>query len=70
MGRDGVDELRLLKERGAVTIAQDKASSVIYGMPGEAVQIGAATYELSPEKIVAMLGRLSKNPAPALPGNW
>ena len=65
MGRDGVDELRLLKEKGAVTIAQDKASSVIYGMPGEAVQSGAATYELSPEKIVAMLERLSKNPAPA-----
>ncbi|HYS43146.1 MAG TPA: chemotaxis-specific protein-glutamate methyltransferase CheB [Geobacteraceae bacterium] len=70
MGRDGVDELRLLKEKGAVTIAQDKASSVIYGMPGEAVQAGAATYELSPDKIVAMLERLAKNPAPALSGSW
>jgi two-component system chemotaxis response regulator CheB len=69
MGRDGVDELRLLKGKGAVTIAQDKASSVIYGMPGEAVQLGAATYELSPEKIVAMLERLTKNPVPAPSGN-
>jgi hypothetical protein len=69
MGRDGVDELRLLKEKGAVTIVQDKASSVIYGMPGEAVLTGAATYELSPDKIVAMLERLTKNPAPVLSGN-
>jgi len=70
MGSDGVDELRLLKEKGAVTIAQDKASSVIYGMPGEAARTGAATYELSPDKIIAMLDRLSKNPVPAPSGNW
>ena len=46
MGRDGVDDLRLLKEKGATTIAQDKTSSVIYGMPGEAVRAGAAGYLL------------------------
>ena len=67
MGRDGVDELLLLKEKGAVTIAQDKASSVIYGMPGEAVRAGAATYELSSEKIAAMLVHLAKNPASTVP---
>jgi two-component system chemotaxis response regulator CheB len=60
MGRDGVDELLVLKNKGGVTIAQDKASSVIYGMPGEAVRSGAATYVLAPEKIPAMLGQLAR----------
>ncbi len=69
MGRDGVDELRLLQEKGAVTIVQDKASCVVYGMPGEAARIGAATYELPPEKIAALLERLAKNPASAMTGN-
>ncbi|KAF0216061.1 MAG: two-component system chemotaxis family response regulator [Geobacteraceae bacterium] len=59
MGKDGVDELLLLKGKGAVTIVQDKASSVIYGMPAEAVRAGAATYTLSPGKIAAMLERLT-----------
>jgi two-component system chemotaxis response regulator CheB len=55
MGRDGVDELLLMKEKGAVTIVQDQASSVIYGMPAEAVKLGAALYTLPPGKIAAML---------------
>lgn len=59
MGRDGVEGLQAMKERGGVTIAQDEASSVIYGMPGEAVRLGAATCALPPEKIVAMLGQLA-----------
>jgi two-component system chemotaxis response regulator CheB len=58
MGRDGVEELKLLKEKGAVTIAQDKESSVVYGMPGEAVKINAATYILSPEKIAELINSL------------
>ena len=43
MGTDGAEELLLLKRKGGVTIAQDEASSVIYGMPAEAVGSGAAT---------------------------
>ncbi len=58
MGRDGAAELKLMRERGAVTIAQDKESSVIYGMPGAAAEIGAALYILPPEKIVALLQNL------------
>ncbi len=60
MGGDGAEELKLMKERGAVTIAQDKDSSVIYGMPGLAVELGAATYVLSPERITAALKVLAK----------
>ncbi|MBI5780764.1 MAG: hypothetical protein HZA65_03735 [Rhodocyclales bacterium] len=42
MGRDGAQGLLALKEAGAHTIAQDEASAVIWGMPGEAVRLGAA----------------------------
>ncbi|MFA5171542.1 MAG: chemotaxis response regulator protein-glutamate methylesterase [Sulfuriferula sp.] len=59
MGRDGAEELRLLKEKGAVTFAQDKDSSVVHGMPGEAIKLGAATYILAPDKIAAVLTGLA-----------
>ncbi|SEN08553.1 two-component system, chemotaxis family, response regulator CheB [Nitrosospira multiformis] len=55
MGRDGADELRLLKEKGAITFAQDKESSVVHGMAGEAIRLGAATMVLPLEKIAAAL---------------
>lgn len=55
MGKDGAAELKLLKDRGAVTIAQDQASSVVHGMPGEAIKLNAATYVLAPEGIAATL---------------
>jgi two-component system chemotaxis response regulator CheB len=38
MGRDGVDGLRQVKTAGGWVVAQDEASSVVYGMPGEAVR--------------------------------
>jgi two-component system chemotaxis response regulator CheB len=60
MGKDGAEELRLMKEKGAITIAQDKGSSVIFGMPGEAVKLDGATYVLSPDKIVKALKSLTK----------
>jgi len=60
MGRDGAEELKLLKEKGAVTFAQDKESSVVYGMPGEAEKLNAATYILSPEDIITTLIGLIK----------
>ena len=59
MGRDGAKEMKLLKELGAVTIAQNKESSVIYGMPAAAVELDAAQYVLSPEQIVATLTRMT-----------
>lgn len=41
MGRDGADGLLKMRMAGAKTLAQDKASSVVFGMPGEAYKIGA-----------------------------
>ena len=58
MGKDGAQELKLMKEHGAITFAQDQESSVVHGMPGEAISLGAATYVLSPEKIAASLTSL------------
>jgi two-component system chemotaxis response regulator CheB len=62
MGKDGAAELGLMKEKGAVTIAQDKESSVVHGMPGEAIKLGAASYVLSPDKIAAALMNLTNHP--------
>jgi len=42
MGRDGAQGLLEMKNAGAWTIAQDRESSVVYGMPGEAVALGGA----------------------------
>jgi two-component system chemotaxis response regulator CheB len=60
MGKDGASELKLMKEKGAVTIAQDKESSIVYGMPGEAVALNAASFVLPPVKIAEFLSGLSK----------
>ena len=55
MGRDGALELKLLRDKGAITFAQDEQTSVVHGMPGEAIKLGAANYVLPPERIAAML---------------
>lgn len=60
MGKDGAEELKLMKERGAVTIVQDEKSSVVPGMPAEAIRLGAETYVLSPDRIAAALKNLVK----------
>jgi two-component system chemotaxis response regulator CheB len=59
MGRDGVDELKRLKDAGAITVAQDATSSVVHGMPGEAINIGAAQHVLSPQAIARMLATMT-----------
>ena len=64
MGRDGAKELKLMQEAGAVTIAQDKESSIVHGMPGEAVKLDAATYVLAPNGIAATLNWLVKKRNP------
>ena len=55
MGIDGAEELKRMKDAGALTIAQDEESSVVHGMPGQAIKIGAAKLVLPPEGIARAL---------------
>lgn len=64
MGKDGAAELRAMKERGAITIAQDGPSSVVHGMAGAAIALGGATHVLAPEQIAPTLAALARQPLP------
>lgn len=55
MGIDGADGLKLMKDQGAVTIVQDKASSLVQGMAGEAIRIDGAVHELHCDDIAPAL---------------
>ena len=55
MGKDGATELKQMNDRGALTIAQDRDSSVVHGMPGEAIALGAATHVLPADRIASAL---------------
>lgn len=60
MGKDGAETLKTMREKGAITIAQDEESSVIFGMPGEAIKIGAAAHVLHIDNIAGFVTRLVK----------
>ncbi len=53
MGADGAEGLLAMRERGARTIAQDQASCLVFGMPGEAVSLGAAEQVVPLKQIAA-----------------
>ena len=57
MGRDGADGLLKMRQGGAYTIGQDKESSVVYGMPMVAYNIGAVQIQGSCEDIAGILLR-------------
>jgi two-component system chemotaxis response regulator CheB len=59
MGRDGADELKLLRSAGALTLAQDQESSAVHGMPGEAIRLGAAVHVMTPQQIADLLAGLA-----------
>jgi two-component system chemotaxis response regulator CheB len=52
MGTDGATGLKMIKEVGGVTMAQSKASSVVFGMPKQAVEIGAVNRTNSVANII------------------
>jgi two-component system, chemotaxis family, protein-glutamate methylesterase/glutaminase len=57
MGRDGAEGLASIKRAGGLTLAQDESSSVVFGMPREAILLGAATHVLSIEQFAPALIR-------------
>jgi two-component system chemotaxis response regulator CheB len=61
MGRDGAQAMRDMRDAGAYNIVQDEASSVVFGMPREAIAAGAA-HEVAalPEIAGRMVGHLLK----------
>ena len=64
MGTDGAAELKSLRDAGGITFAQDKASSVIHGMPGEAIRLGAADHVLPPAAIATALAEMIRRQQP------
>ena len=55
MGRDGADGMLAIAQAGGITIAQNEASCVVFGMPKEAIALGAAKYILPINEIAPML---------------
>ncbi|MDD5275762.1 MAG: chemotaxis protein CheB [Methylovulum sp.] len=60
MGEDGADGLQAIAQAGGVTIAQDEASSAVFGMPKAAIEKGAAQQVLNLEEIFEALHKLGR----------
>lgn len=65
MGRDGAEGLLALRRAGATTLAQDAESSVVYGMPRVAWEIGAAERQVALGNIAGLLLQPKAQPAGA-----
>jgi two-component system chemotaxis response regulator CheB len=63
MGDDGARGLLSLKQAGGLTVIQDEASSLIWGMPKAAQQLNAAVQEATPAEIAQLLRDLAASPA-------
>lgn len=61
MGDDGAQGIKEMREAGAITVAQDEQTSVVWGMPGEAVKRGGIDYVLPIQEIAAKVLALCNN---------
>ena len=59
MGDDGAEGLLAMKNEGAATIAQDEASSVVFGMPREAIRLGGVDHIVNLKEIPESILRLT-----------
>ena len=60
MGNDGAEGLLEMKKRGGLTRVQDEASSIVYGMPKQALTLGAAEEEINLQEIPAFIQNWNK----------
>lgn len=60
MGNDGADGMREIVRAGGITIAQDEESSVVFGMPKQVIDLGAARYIIPLTEIADALLQLTK----------
>jgi two-component system chemotaxis response regulator CheB len=67
MGKDGAAGLLRIRRAGGFTVAQDEASSVVYGMPREAAALGAARRICALEEVGPLVGRLARLDREAVP---
>jgi two-component system chemotaxis response regulator CheB len=74
MGSDGAASMLELRRAGARTIAQDEASCIVFGMPREAIRLGAAEIVLPLDQIAARIERFADasalHPVGAVAGNF
>ncbi len=61
MGKDGAKGIKHIKSLGGTTIAQNKETSVIYGMPKEAIDTGTVDFVLTPDQIREKLIELTSS---------
>ena len=71
MGRDGAQGMQQLKSAGAITLAQDEATCVVYGMPRAAVELGVVDrvvpLDQMPRAILQALRERTQRPAALQP---
>jgi chemotaxis response regulator CheB len=65
MGRDGAEGLKALRAAGHHTIAQDKRTSAVYGMPKAAAELDAASEILALDKIAPRLTNILQSQVPS-----
>lgn len=59
MGGDGAEGMKKMREAGAVNIAQDEETSVVFGMPKVAIEMGGVDYIMPLEDIAAKIVQLA-----------
>ncbi len=55
MGKDGAQAMLRMREQGCYTVAQDEATSVVWGMPGAAVKVGAAVDQVALKDVASKI---------------